>query len=479
MQRHSATVLAATAFAVCVLSLRPSILVLAALVVVAAGITAFFRAPADRVVGWALVAVVFLHVLVPVQRAAVLGSFADRLPLAASAGVVALTAAAGVRRLEIGPLRWPAAWSLPVSYLCLVVLTTWPGDRVTWLGLAAVLVPAGCCFVLAGACNPAERRLAVRAFVVLAALEATYAVYEALVQAAPLWSPAGRTSDGGPRVLLNEILLNGWARAQGTLSHPLPLAMVLLVALTLVVSSDAFRGRLPRLALVGLLLLGIVAAGSRSGLLIALIVLLVSFSRRWLVSAVLGLYGAATAGTALLVFGLVPVAALEALVSGGSFTHRAGALDAVGRLTDAATTTELLFGRGAGSISALFDAGLLQDDGFRAVDNQMVTTYATTGLVGVGLVLSLVVLALVRGRLPWLTPVFATAAMGLSFDVLLWPVSAALVAVVVAFAVAPPPSLAAGDVAGGDPAVSGDRSPDSDPATVPEQLRPSSMEVLR
>jgi hypothetical protein len=122
---------------------------------------------------------------------------------------------------------------------------------------------------------------------------------------------------------------------------------------------------------------------------------------------------------------------LTSLAGTGSLTHRLGALEAVGRLSGR-TAAEVLFGSGAGSSSHLFDQGLLQTDGFLAVDNQLVTTFATGGAVGVFFLLAAVLIGLLGGDRTTRAAALVPVLLFFSFDVLQWPATAVLLAVLVA-----------------------------------------------
>ncbi len=105
--------------------------------------------------------------------------------------------------------------------------------------------------------------------------------------------------------------------------------------------------------------------------------------------------------------------------------HRLNSFLAVPTLFDGRTAIEVLFG--SGSVPDLYARGILVNDGFYAIDNQFVTTFALGGILGVFAhgVFALIVVRNTRERLLIVTHAlfFLTA---LSFDFMLWYAGMAL-----------------------------------------------------
>lgn len=112
---------------------------------------------------------------------------------------------------------------------------------------------------------------------------------------------------------------------------------------------------------------------------------------------------------------------IDTLVGSGSYTHRLGALESIPGLVSR-DWSDLLLGSGDGDAGRLFRLGILQDDGFEAVDNQFVLLLAEAGVIGMGLYLTVLLGPLVAQATPnWLRVLLPTIlAMSLIFDVLAW-----------------------------------------------------------
>ena len=127
-------------------------------------------------------------------------------------------------------------------------------------------------------------------------------------------------------------------------------------------------------------------SGSRSAALALGVALLAAvlipgvlrISTAWRIAAVLALTAA------LLAVEDPELPVVTGLQGTGSLTHRLAALDAAVRLTDR-SPAQTLFGSGHGVARPTSSPeGCLQLDGFFAVDNQLVATFAVAGLVGRG-----------------------------------------------------------------------------------------------
>ena len=367
----------------------------------------------------ALAGVLLLWVAVPATRVS-----GDGLLLQAALAAGAVVPAACL--LGRGRLRPPPGAGLLAALLgVLLVSTATAPDQGGLIRLLVTAVAALPPLWLTGALDREGARTAALVVVVLAAGQAALAVVEPWVVPEHLWGPAQTRSDGSPAPLLNELLRNGLERSQGTTGHPLPLGMLLLVALGLVLRPLRGLGGRASPLLVGLLLAGLVAAGARTALALALLLVVLAGGARTTVlrwyAAVLAL-AAAAAGAAL----LAP-AAVQQTGESGSFLHRAGALAALGPLALEQPMSAVLGGNGFASVRRISSQGLLQTDGLVAVDNQLVSLFVQGGLVGVVLLLGLCAVAALRCARPWRPALAGALAMLLVFDVLTWPSATALV----------------------------------------------------
>lgn len=382
----------------------------------------------DRIVGVALLGCLLVTMLVPVLRLEEL--FALRY--VAPAAVLAMAGVAVMRR----GVKGSGSSTLAVMLMYLVELamaTVAAHDKDQWrlLGFHAGIGILFLC--LATKASTDERRLVVRGVLWFAAVAAVYGLYEMVAQPAPLLAHAAETPAGTPMALQSEILPS-LTRAQATFGHPLPFAFMLLLATALVLGR-AIQIRPPvRLGLVALLLAGIVASGSRSALIIAVVLVLFSLTRRSWLSAMVGVYAMFTIIVALAAFGFFSSRVVETFTDSGSVSHRLGAFDAAQRLWADQGTPTILFGNGFGSPQRLFEAGLLQTDGFTAVDDQLVLTLATGGLAALLLLIVWILLPFLKGEPQFRAAIMAGVGMFLSFDLLAWPSSFGLLAAVLGMA---------------------------------------------
>jgi len=311
------------------------------------------------------------------------------------------------------------------TFAAVLTISTLAHVRIADLSLLwATLVPALCVALLLAAASERGIRFVEQSVVVLACAESIYAIAETSLRFAPLWTAAatGRESQ----------ILPGLIRAQGTLGHPLPLALLLVTAISLLLSRRHINP-LP-VTVVGILLLlgGLIATGSRSALAIVAILLAVSVGRRvWSIATIAGIAGSVSVA-ALAAGGFFGSATWVNFVEGDSLSHRDGALAAVPRLVTDQDFASIVLGNGYFSAPSLFARGLLQQGSFFAIDNQFVTTLVEAGFVGVIALITLcVVLWMTESRYRIL--VFATVAFFLSFDLLSWPSAATLFTMTIMF----------------------------------------------
>lgn len=310
-----------------------------------------------------------------------------------------------------------------------------PGALLTLALVAAAGLPV---FLGAGSLDARGRRDVALVLVGLAAAQAVLALVEPWLLPGHLWAPAQLGSSGQAVPLTNE-LLGSLERSQGTLGHPLPLGMLLVVGLAL--ATRLLRGGpvLPRTALQVLLLAGIVAAGARSSLLLAVVVLLLLSGRGLTPARVLTAVAAAVVGAAALLASSLELSSAFAETSrSGSWTHRVGAVRSLGRLLLWQEPDRVLLGNGYGSTSEVMSEGLLQNDGFAAVDNQFVLLLSQGGVLALGLLVALVALALLRGDPAVRPAVLCVVATLVVFDVLVWPGATVVLGTVLGLALARP-----------------------------------------
>ncbi|TFV52994.1 hypothetical protein [Blastococcus sp. TF02A-35] len=355
---------------------------------------------------------------------------------------VALVAVLGVVCLHATRLRWSApAVLLLLSGTCAVLSTAHHGtlpDLVEGVLLTALL--AACC-LLAAFCSRQDRDVLVGAVLALALVQLGFAAASAFLG---LPAPWGLLGEAGSLFDENNLLPSLGGRTTGTMAHPIPFGTLMAVAAALAVGAR----RLPlwaRLALTCAFAGGVVLSGSRSAA--AVLVVGVVAAAVWPGASRTGAAGRVLLGLAgvvgILVSGVSEVPLLASLEGTGSLTHRLGALEAVGRLSDR-PLPEILLGSGEGSLGVLYADGLLQQDGFFAVDNQLVTTFALAGLVGVALLVAAVLAGLLRGDRSTRPGLLALVLMFAAFDTLEWTSTAVLFAVLLGLGAARPGRPAAG-----------------------------------
>lgn len=338
--------------------------------------------------------------------------------------------------------------STPALCLAVVVgcqaVSTWHDGTMTDLvtSVLAGLLPIGACLLASHLGRDDVDRLA-RLLVLLTLGEAAVAAASSFARLPAPWGYLGRP---GSTFGTNELVPALTGRATGTMAHPIPLGLLMAVGTVLALLAVR-RWALPVRLLAALGCGGgLLLSGSRSAALALVIAVLVAL----LVPGVvridpLGRVVAALSVVVTLV--LVDVTTLPAVTSlegTGSVSHRLGALQAVDRLVGR-PLDETLLGSGAGSLQRLFAEGLLQSDGFLAVDNQLVTTFAVAGLVGAVALAAAVLTGLVRGGRSTRPAALVATVMFFSFDVLEWTSTAVLFAVLVALGRRSDPTQPAAD----------------------------------
>ncbi|TQC44238.1 O-antigen ligase domain-containing protein [Rhodococcus sp. WS4] len=255
----------------------------------------------------------------------------------------------------------------------------------------------------------------------MAIAQTLIASVELYVTHTPILWGYGRYADGSEVKLPNPLLGPEMIRTQGTMGHPILLATLLVIAILIVVNEETIRNPWIKFSIVGILAFGLLISGTRSAfvaLAIAIIfasVLHVNARKRWR-----NLFAVLTVAGTLLVFDFGIRQVWADLVGSGSYTNRAAAISALPGLFDL-DINRLLLGSGFGSENDLFRAGFLQQNGFRIVDNQLVTTIATNGLFGFGVLIALIAVTLRSADSLYGSALVAMVVMMFSFDYLRWP----------------------------------------------------------
>jgi hypothetical protein len=334
-------------------------------------------------------------------------------------------------------LRWSAPAVLLLAVGAAAALSTVHHGTLPDLlrGLLTTALLAGCC-LLAAHCTPADRDVVVAVVIALALAQLAFAAASAFLG---LPAPWGLLGEAGSVFGRNELLPAVGGRTTGTMAHPIPFGTLMAAAAALAATARRLRP-VPRLVLTAACGSGVLLSGSRSAALVLLAGLLAGLlwpgaTRTGVAGRVVVLLAAAVA---VLASDVSTHPALTSLEGTGSLTHRLGALEAVGRLLGR-PLPETILGSGQGSLRTLYADGLLQQDGFFAVDNQLVTTFALSGLVGVLCLVAAVGVGLLRGdrstRAGALVVVLAFA----FFDTLEWTSTAVLLALLIALGTARAP----------------------------------------
>ncbi len=300
-------------------------------------------------------------------------------------------------------------------------------------GFADVLLLGGCALLAANLDGRQVGRL-VTVILGVAGLELAVASASAFLGLPAPWGYLGKS---GALYGINEILPALGGRATGTMGHSLPFGTLMAVAALLALFARPAQ-RWPLRVLMALGFAGgVVLSGSRSAALLLLVVCVLGWL--WPGATRLGAPGklVLVAGVVLSLWRIdvLQLRLVSSLSGTGSLTHRLGAIEAAGRLLGR-PAAELMFGSGDGALPALFARGLLQQDGFGAVDDQFVTTLALAGLAGLVALLAAIVLGLLGGERTTRPAALLAVLMFLSFDVLEWTATALLFALLIALGTA-------------------------------------------
>ena len=287
---------------------------------------------------------------------------------------------------------------------------------------AAAAVPA---FFLGAQLDRARLRAVSVVILALAVTEAAMAVAEPFAFPRHLWVSAPTSVDGSTKGLKNPFF-SGYERSQATLGHPLALGLLLVVAIALLIRVLTDLKLWIRLASAGVLLIGLVFSGDRSCMLAVLLIVIAGkrlTSARVFISLGILLAGVLAAVAA----NAVSSSAVTNFASSGSYLHRASAYSLIWRLFTTQPLVAAFGGNGFGSTQRLFDAGLLQTDGFNVVDNQFVLIQAQGGVLCLLALLIVCGLAIRYARRELRPTVIFAVGVSLIFDWMSWPSASALI----------------------------------------------------
>lgn len=387
---------------------------LAALLLLASGlfiwsfawkVPAFFAAHFALTVG-ALMAV-------PVLR---LTAAENTLRLAVPVIVVVSSLAVAVR-IKGSPTRGLVP-GLLVFFTLALISTSFVEDPNEWSFFALEVVVAFSAVIFAKAAAKIEAWPTVaRVIIVATAAEASIGIYEVFQLSGPIWRGGRILSDGSSAWIRNEVV-PGMPRAQGTFGHPLPFAFSLIVGALLILRTKIWSV-LVRSTLFCLLAAGVFVSGSRNAIILFAVVTMVAFILPSLIPRLHMVGTMAFVGLAI-VFPYL-LGKFDELMGSGSVDHRLGALKAVDNLLNARAFSTVLFGDGSAAAPRLFATGLLQNDGFAAVDNQYVLTIAQNGVVGLLFLIVFLWTALRRASATLRIMLLAVVITGMIFDLFAWP----------------------------------------------------------
>lgn len=294
-------------------------------------------------------------------------------------------------RQRLDQVNWLLPW-LVIMYLFGSFLITMlnEADDLAWNQYQRQLF-LGVTFLILGVAVALEGHESLaRSIALLGCFQSVFAVYESLTNPSPLWYSPVPSDWGSDLLRLRSEIFDGYLRAQGTFGHPLFLSCFLLVAFAFTLRIRTWS-IVTRVVVMLLLLAGMLAAGSRSSVLIALSLLAFYGLKQF------SIFRGIACTFVLLVLGWALEVASTTVVQGffesGSVSHRRNAVDSI-PLIFSQDLGPLLLGNGWYSRGLLFSNGYMKTDGLYAVDNQFVSLLVTAGLVGVVLFLGIFILAL-------------------------------------------------------------------------------------
>lgn len=258
----------------------------------------------------------------------------------------------------------------------------------------------------------------INGILVIAAVELAFAFAEEYLH---IKAPRGYTGGlVGSTFGTNPLLTWASGRTPGTLGHAIPLATLLTTAILLIMFAKRWHA-LVKVVFIGPLIYGVLLSGTRSAVACFVIAVAIGLCYTRMVAhpTAWRLVAASTAIVLAVTLNLGNLLVSSGLEGTGSLDHRVAALNAVSSLSLRAPS-EVIGGSGYGSTKLLFNQGLLQTDGFFAIDNQFVTAFALAGLLGFGTLLLLIIFGFIRGNRSTRPAAIFLIAMFFSFDLLQW-----------------------------------------------------------
>lgn len=351
---------------------------------------------------------------VPILR---LTSAENSLRMAVPAIIVATALAVAVR---IRGSRTPGlAPLLLVFFVLSFIATSFVQDPNEWSFFAVEASVAFAAVMFAKAAAKIHAWPTVARIIILAtAAEAALGIYEVFRLTSPIWRGGRILPDGTSTWIRNEVVAS-MPRAQGTFGHPLPFAFTLIIGALLVLRTKLWPGPI-RFALFCLMGAGVFVSGSRNAIILFVALSVVAFILPSLIPRLHVIGTMAVVGVALAFPFLL--GKFDELLGSGSVDHRLGALAAVSNLTTYRNFAVVMLGDGSASTPRLFTLGLLQNDGFAAVDNQYVLTLAQNGIVGLLILVTILWIAMRRGSATLRLMLLGVIITGMIFDLFAWPV---------------------------------------------------------
>jgi hypothetical protein len=218
----------------------------------------------------------------------------------------------------------------------------------------------------------------------------------------------------------NPLTFEATIRAQGTTGHPSILGIVLALGILVCILNPARLRSTPRLIISVILSTGVILSGTRSvviALLIVLAIRAVTQRGRDKVGRLLIIVG--VAGVAATAFASTLYELYAGLRDSGSYTNRLGVLQSIPSLLDQDFWL-VLFGGGVGEDSRLFAEGVLSSGTLQVVDNQLINTFAHSGLVGLSCLLVAIVVRSIRASAFEACGIALCCFMFMSLDLLTW-----------------------------------------------------------
>lgn len=383
---------------------------------------------ASRSAGLCLAASLTLLILVPILQTPLVGVLSRVVPAA-----VLVLAAYTVARRGLNLVWQPTILLIGYAILCAGATIVAP-DVGGLNQLIVHILVGGSAYLMASCCNCAERMLVVRTVVVMAVLESVHGVAELAGLIGPRWGYMRLDASGLPNPYKSEIF-EGAVRAQGTLGHPLLLAFLSCVAIGLIIGLRPFSSEVLRFILVCVLFTGIIATSSRSGVVVATLLIVFSARKVW-VRFVVGLWSAGLILAFLTLVDFWSSEIVDRFLASASLSNRASSVGTFVPLLTNQGPVQILFGNGLWSAPRLYKTGVLPyNGGFFAIDNQIVSTLACCGLLALVLMVTALTWSLCRADPRFRWGIAAAVMMFSTFEVLIWPTSLALTFALVGMAV--------------------------------------------